>query len=183
MLDAGGIVGPAAAEDAPWHNPVYRLDVNKDTFTTPADALNLINRIHSGGLGDLPPPETNPPQFYYDTSGDNRLTLVDLARVINGILAPPQVLVSSLTPYTADVTPLVTVTASGTPAVADGTVVNLDVDLNDDGDFADAGELGHTQSTIYAGSSTFPITPALERTSEFYQVGLRARVTLTRTPR
>ncbi|MEX0978278.1 MAG: PhoPQ-activated protein PqaA family protein [Pirellulales bacterium] len=176
MLDAGGLIEPAAAEDTPWHNPLYRLDVNKDTFTTPTDALNLINRINSGGLGDLPPPPTNPPQFYYDTSGDNRLTLVDLARVINGILAPPAVEVSSLTPYTPDVTPLVTVTATGTPGVPDGTVVTLDVDLNDDGDFGDPGELGRTQSTTFAGSSTFAITPALERTGEFYQVNLRARV-------
>ncbi|MEX0979231.1 MAG: PhoPQ-activated protein PqaA family protein, partial [Pirellulales bacterium] len=71
---------------------------------------------------------------------------------------------------------IVTVSATGTPDVADGTTVILDVDLNNDGDFGDAGELGHTQSTMYGGKSDITITPALERTSELYTVGLRARV-------
>ena len=66
LLDAGSagepIVAPAA-EDAPWQNPVYRLDVNNDSFTTATDALNIINRFLTGGIGDLPDPDPNPPQF------------------------------------------------------------------------------------------------------------------------
>jgi PhoPQ-activated pathogenicity-related protein len=179
LLDAGA-AGQIAIEPAvvgsPWQNPNYRLDVNNDSSTTPIDALIIINRILAEGIGALPDPGPNPPQFYYDTSGDGRLTAVDLLGVINGILTPPQVVVSSLTPFTADVTPLVTVTATDAAGLPDGTIVNLDVDLNDDGDFSDPGELGHTQSTLFAGSSTFQITPALERTTELYKVNLRARV-------
>jgi PhoPQ-activated pathogenicity-related protein len=162
---------------APWQNPEFRFDVNNNSFTTPADALVLINRIRTTGGGEvLPAPGPNPPQYYYDTNGDNNLTPADLVGVVTAILSPPQVVVSSMTHYTPDVTPLVTVTAAGTPAIPDGTVLDLDVDLNHDGDFGDPGESGYTQSTFFAGSSTFQITPALERTDELYTVNLRARV-------
>ncbi len=179
LLDAGAagaITVEPAAEEAPWQNPVYRLDVNNDSSTRASDALAIINRILVEGIGDLPDPGPSPPEFFYDTNGDNRLTAVDLLGVINGLLTPPEVVVSSLTAFTVDVTPLVTVTATDASGLPDGTVVELDVDLNDDGDFSDPGELGHTQSTLFAGSSTFEITPALERTTEPYKVTLRARI-------
>ncbi|MEX0677865.1 MAG: PhoPQ-activated protein PqaA family protein [Pirellulales bacterium] len=179
LLDAGladEITLAPASVDAPWQNPVFPLDVNDDSLTSVRDAFTIVNRILGAGLGDLPDPGPGGPQYFYDTSGDNRLTAVDLIRVVNAILSPPTVHLTSLTPYTVDVTPLVTVTASGPTAVPDGAVVDLDVDLNNDGDFADPGEYSHTQSTLFDGSSTFQITPALARTTELYDVRLRARV-------
>jgi PhoPQ-activated pathogenicity-related protein len=79
-------------------------------------------------------------------------------------------------PYTIDVTPQVTVTANGPMALADGTVVELDVDRNGDFDFGDPGELAHTQSTLFGGAATFEVTPGLDRADARYSVNLRARV-------
>ena len=63
---------------------------------------------------------------------------------------------------TNDATPLITVTPTddGSGIVADGTIY-LDVDLNDDGDYADAGELGYTTQKLSGGTVTFPLAPAL----------------------
>jgi hypothetical protein len=64
--------------------------------------------------------------------------------------------------FTNDTTPSVTVTATDSGSgVPDGTAVNLDVDLNNDGDFADAGEAAYSTSTLSSGSATFDVSPAL----------------------
>ena len=73
---------------------------------------------------------------------------------------------------TPDPTPSVTVTATDVPPLADGTLVALDVDLNNDGDFLDPDEQGYTTSTLTSGSTTFDVSPAL--TDGTY--GMRARV-------
>ncbi len=90
----------------------------------------------------------------------------------------PTVTVATAAAFTDDVTPHVTVTASDPNGLADGTAVNLDVDLNNDDNFADAGEANRTQSTLYGGRSYFELTPALPATplSGPYLVQLRARV-------
>jgi PhoPQ-activated pathogenicity-related protein len=158
-----------------WTNPVYPLDVNNDSVTTPSDALAIINRLLSDGGGELPDPPPTPPRFFYDTSGNGNLTAGDALRVINALLAPPEIAVSSLTPFVVDLTPAVTVTTTATSAIADGTVLDLDVDLNGDGDFGDDFERGYTQSTFFANSSTFEINPGLTRTFGQYDINLRAR--------
>jgi len=173
VLDAA-----VASDEFPWHNGNYRLDVNNDGVTTVRDLAALINKINADDVGNLPVPPPVPVVNYYDTSGDNKLTATDVVRVINGLLMEPTVEVTSLTPFTIDVTPHVTVkvTAPSPTTVANGTVVTLDIDRNNDGDFTDPGELGHTQSTIYNGESTIQITPALPRTGEQYNVRIRARL-------
>ncbi|REK19301.1 MAG: hypothetical protein DWQ37_01530 [Planctomycetota bacterium] len=164
-------------DGTPWHNGVYRLDVNDDGRTSAADALAIINRILTEGGGELADPG-GPVKNYYDTNADNRLGASDLIAVVNGLLQPPEVEVTMLTDYTVDVTPIVTVNAvgQGSATIPDGTIVTLDVDLDGNGTFTGPGELNYTQSETFAGSSTFQITPALERRTEVYTVNLRARL-------
>ena len=165
---------PAAAT-SPWQNPLYRLDVNRDGKASPADALSIINRLLESGAGPLPDPG-GVPTAYYDTNGNNGVSSLDVLNVFNGLLNPPKVKVTSLTPFTIDVTPQVMINASSTVAIPDGTSLLLDVDLNNDGNFNGAGELGHSTSTLFNGSSTFDVTPALERKDVTYNVNLRARL-------
>jgi PhoPQ-activated pathogenicity-related protein len=179
ILDAAAIVAEPLAEDLPWQNPVYRLDVNNDSVTNASDLLTIVNRILTQGKNTtLPVPAPNPVPFYYDANGDKKATSSDLILVINAILQAPSVEVSTLTTFTVDVTPQVTVktTPHGTGALPDGTVVLLDVDLNNDGDFVDAGEFGHSQSTLYHGESTFSLSSPLARSENVYSVRLQARV-------
>ncbi|MBI3837507.1 MAG: hypothetical protein HY288_06200 [Planctomycetia bacterium] len=92
---------------------------------------------------------------------------------------PPTVSVATIASFTDDLTPHVTVTASDPLGLANGTQVSLDVDLNNDGDFADAGEMNRTVSTLYNGGSYFQLTPALPPTNPpdgSYLVQLRVRV-------
>jgi PhoPQ-activated pathogenicity-related protein len=181
ILDAAGgheVVAVPLAEEAPWRNPIYRWDVNNDSVVTQNDILLVINRILLEGTGELPTP-TEPVTTFYDTDGNNRVNTSDILGIINALLAPPaSVQTSTMATFTVDVTPQVTVTATpGTFGdLPNGTPVYLDVDLNNDGDFNDPGEFGRTESTLYNGKSTFSLTPALARSTELYQVNLRARV-------
>ena len=96
------------------------------------------------------------------------------------LTAAPAVGLTTLVTFGDDQTPHVTVTASSALALANGTAVVLDVDINNDGDFDDPGELGRTLSTLYQGGSYFELTPALPATNPIdgpYLVQLRARVT------
>jgi len=70
-----------------WQNPPRVMDVNNDTFTTPIDALLIINElnINSLNLGPdrrLPTTGVSPPP-YYDVNGDGFLTPNDSLIVIN----------------------------------------------------------------------------------------------------
>ncbi len=180
VLDAAGeVASPTASPETPWHNDVFRLDVTNDGVITTGDVLAIVNRILSPeGTGDLPVPPLTPVNLFYDTSGDNRLTTSDLLLVINGLLLRPDVELSMLATFTVDVTPQVTVktTAFGAGQLPDGTAVLLDVDLNNDGDFSDPGEFGHSESTLYQGQSVFALTAALPRSTEVYTVRMQARV-------
>lgn len=74
---------------------------------------------------------------------------------------------------TNDPTPDVTVQVSDPDGtIADGTVVNLDIDRNNDGDFNDFGETNAETATTLGGMATINIAPALP--DRIYQ--LRARV-------
>jgi hypothetical protein len=72
---------------------------------------------------------------------------------------------------TNDATPTVTVTAQD-DNVPSGTPLTLDVDLTDDGDFDDAGELNYRTATLVNGSAQFDVTPPLPAGTR----RLRARV-------
>ena len=114
-----------------------------------------------------------------------RAYAVDAAGNFNGLSAAlsitvdttaPSVSTTTLVTFTDDQTPHVTVTAAGLP---DYTDVRLDVDLNNDGDFADAGETNRTLASLYNGSAYFQLTPALPATDPLagpYLVQLRSRV-------
>jgi PhoPQ-activated pathogenicity-related protein len=86
----------------------------------------------------------------------------------------PTLTVSTMVPFTDDVTPHVTVTGVGVI----GTV-SLDVDVNNDSDFADAGETSRTTTSLIGGSSYFQLSPALPLTDPIgggaYVVQLRSR--------
>ena len=73
-----------------------------------------------------------------------------------------------------------TATASDAWGLPNGTQVSIDVDINNDGDFLDAGESDRTLTTLYNGSRYFEITPALpsvDQDENPYLVQIRARVT------
>ncbi len=92
----------------------------------------------------------------------------------------PVVTAATIASFTDDLTPHVTVTANAALPLDNGTQVVLDVDLNNDGDFADPGESGRTLSTLYNNKSWFELTPALNPTDLLtgpYLVQIRARVT------
>ncbi|MFO0882801.1 MAG: dockerin type I domain-containing protein [Pirellulales bacterium] len=79
--------------------PNAYLDVNNDGFIAPIDALILINFINlysgdarylvpqnllSGGFNLVPPPPPLPTgSFYYDPSGDNNISPIDVNLVVN----------------------------------------------------------------------------------------------------
>ena len=74
---------------------------------------------------------------------------------------------------TNDSSPAITVTATdGVSGVAERGTVSLDIDLNNDGDFDDAGEASYTSSILFGGTITFDISPELAQGN----YNLRARV-------
>lgn len=91
--DAGAISNSATVtitiNPAPplWQNPPRVMDVNNDTFTTPIDALLIINELNVNTLNlgpdrRLPTNGAAPPPFY-DVNGDGFLTPNDSLIVIN----------------------------------------------------------------------------------------------------
>jgi len=55
----------------------------------------------------------------------------------------------------------VTVSATDANSLPDGTIVRLDVDLNNDGSFTDPGEQNYTSAILVSGSATFSVSPAI----------------------
>src|SRR5262249_37891489 len=55
----------------------------------------------------------------------------------------------------------VTVSATDANSLPDGTIVRLDVDLNNNGSFNDAGEQNYTSAILTSGSATFTTSAAL----------------------
>ncbi len=122
-------------------------------FTLPllADGLHDIKAVADNGVSTAPSP----------------ILTIDVRTVA------PTISLSSVVPFTDDVTPHLTVNSSV------GGLVRLDVDINNDGDFADAGELARTTTSTFNGSAFFQLTPALplNMLGSDYVVQLRARVT------
>ena len=175
LLDAGlaNAVATPAAAGSPWQNPTLPLDVNGDGKVTPLDALDVINQLLNTGTGPL---TGTPNGFFYDTNGDGKLSPLDALRVINAIEDPPQVTIGALTSFTPDVTPQVTVNASGGAGVLNGSQVMVDVDLNNNGTYTDPGESNRTLASLVNGAATFDLTPALPNsTNGPYTVHIRAR--------
>ncbi len=67
-----------------FHNPALPGDVNNSGYVSPHDALILINYINTVG-SQLPPAPLPPeqPRYFYDVTGDNRVTPLDVLTVIN----------------------------------------------------------------------------------------------------
>jgi hypothetical protein len=77
--NAGGIDSLAK----PWHNKELVHDVNAEGHVTPRDILILINEIDARGVRDLHASVHQEPRFFFDVSGDNRLTARDVLQVTN----------------------------------------------------------------------------------------------------
>ena len=98
--------------------------------------------------------------------------------VIRELLSPPTATLSTMVPFTIDRTPIVTVSTSSAAALPNGTPVQIDVDLNNDGDFTDATETSYSQTSLFNGAAALTIEPALPDASlNSYTVRLRARFT------
>ncbi len=77
-------VGTVSSAAPPWRNPFNLFDVNDDGFTSPIDALRVINELNAHGSYVLSPPtggSTPPP--YYDVTGDGYLSPMDALWIIN----------------------------------------------------------------------------------------------------
>ena len=164
---------------SPWQNPTLPYDVNNNGSVTTSDALAVISRLLSVGRGPLPTPDAeHPVNAYYDTNGDGYLSTNDALRVISAILHPPAVTLATSSPLSIDLTPQLTVTATGGSGVPANATVHVDVDLNDDGDYADPGETDYMQATMSGGKAIFDLAPALapDGPDGTYTVKLRAHV-------
>jgi PhoPQ-activated pathogenicity-related protein len=176
-LSVSPAAAPAAAE-TPWHNDTYRLDVNNDAIVTTSDIIAIVNRILTQETSVLPVPAPDPVKLFYDVTGDNKVTNNDLLLVINGLLSAPDIKITTLAPFTPDLTPEITVTATanGSATMPNGALVELDLDLNGDSDFDDPGERAQTTSTLYNGQARFNLNHGLPATPELYQARMQARV-------
>jgi hypothetical protein len=80
------LVDAAMTEQTPWQNHRDRYDVNDDGFVVPRDVLIMINEINANGPLELPPPTgTSLEAPFWDCSGDNFFSPVDILQVINFI--------------------------------------------------------------------------------------------------
>ncbi len=179
LLSAAGVLQPGALV-SPWQNPRLTMDVNNDGITNDDDVLDVVDRLIAVGSGPLPTNvDQQTPHDYYDTNGDTILSPIDALRIIHRLLTPPVVSLDTLVPFTVDLTPRVSVTATSPASLPDGTQVKVDIDFNGDGNFTDPGESGSSLTSLFGGSSTFDITPGFapdDPNVGAYQVNLRARV-------
>ncbi len=165
LLDAGAVVNP-------WHNQALPLDVNGDGMISPSDALAVVTELTTVGAGPLPMNPSSPPTGFYDTSGDGVLSPVDALEIITALESDaPIVTLTTTSPITPDLTPQVTVTAPGVP---DGTPIEVDVDLQNNGTFTP----NYAHATLFNGAATFDLSPALppSPSGSSYQVNLRAHL-------
>ncbi len=174
LLDAGSVVPEVAT---PWHNAARPLDVNNDGKFSTLDALAVIDRMLTMGTGPLPA-DPQEPHDYYDTNGDNILSATDALWVINELLAPPSVTLTSLVPFSIDRTPQLTVTAYSNVGLPPNAQASIDVDLNGDGDFTDPGEADYMTVPLSNGAATFDLAPALPPSGPDgpYTINVQARI-------
>ena len=72
-----------------WRNPFNGADVNRDSVVNKLDALLILSAIASGEIFDFTIcPNGQIPTLAYDVLGDNVLTILDAAAVVNTINAP-----------------------------------------------------------------------------------------------
>lgn len=161
-----------------------RVDVVAETGSTVrlyVDNVLVDTQVGAPGLQFTLAPISEGPHSLKVTSEDAAGNLAESGTLVIQIsTVAPVVAASTIASYTDDLTPHVTVTAAGPVVLTNGTQVVLDVDLNNDGDFDDAGELGRTLSTLFNNKSVFQLTPALDPTDPVdgaYLVQVRARVT------
>lgn len=80
------LIDAAMTEQTPWQNHRDRYDVNDDGFVVPRDVLIMINEINANGPLELQPPTgTSLEAPFWDCSGDNFFSPVDILQVINFI--------------------------------------------------------------------------------------------------
>jgi PhoPQ-activated pathogenicity-related protein len=121
--------------------------------------------------------------YDFDRSGVVNATDAITARNNSGTLtkvnlaAPISIELTSVVPFTIDLTPQLRATTSSTAIMPNFTVLSLDVDLNNDGDFGDPGEVNYTSAMYYQGVSTFYVTPGLPAVPTNYDIKLRIRAT------
>ncbi len=163
---------------APWQNAALPLDVDQSGSVVPLDALIVVNELLLTGPRHLTPLVEGRPTNYIDTNGDGMLSSLDALTVINRLLTPPEVTLTTLTPFSLDLTPRVTISASGPAAIPDGTAVVVDVDLNNNGSFADPGESNRTVESLFQGAADFALNPALptDPAAGPYTIQMRAHV-------
>jgi RHS repeat-associated protein len=65
-----------------WRNPVDSIDVDNDGFTSPLDALVVINYINENGSKSLATMR-DPSKPYFDVDGDRSVSPLDVLSVIN----------------------------------------------------------------------------------------------------
>jgi hypothetical protein len=82
-----GNFDPPISGKIDWTNPLHHLDVNRDTFVSPLDALLVINRLGQG----LPNLAEEAEPMYYDVNGDSGLSPLDALLVINDLNGPTEV--------------------------------------------------------------------------------------------
>ncbi|HJZ94793.1 MAG TPA: SBBP repeat-containing protein [Gemmataceae bacterium] len=109
--------------------------------------------------------------FYARATGGGETSDVSDPYRITIDLSPP-VVTLTLPTSTFDTTPVAEVTATDNIALLEPATANLDVDLNNDGDFLDTGEAGYTSGTLTNGFGLIEIAPALALGT----VRVRARV-------
>lgn len=119
--------------------------------------------------------------------GDHEVyaSIIDAAGNVGGEGAPLQFRVSTVAPlvelvtqpYTPDLTPHVRVALVTDAGSAANAPFAIDVDLNNDGDYDDAGELNYTQAQLNNGLQEIGLARALPSAqSAGYVVAMRARV-------
>ncbi|REK19312.1 MAG: hypothetical protein DWQ37_01595 [Planctomycetota bacterium] len=202
--DRIGLVWPDGAIANRWLRVIFEGNdatggFNTNTGLSESDEFFFGNRIGDDGSGsptvfitsatDEIAARANPGfgvgvnnPWDYDRSGVVNAVDQIVARNNGGVLTKinladaPALELTSLVPFTIDLTPQLTVTAESSATLPDGTVVSIDVDLNNDGDYADLGETNYTQSTLFASASTFSLDHDLPANPTQYDITLRARV-------
>jgi hypothetical protein len=142
--------------------------------TANASATITLSRSDVGVLGTTTSDGSG--NFTYDYTGT---TLADgvyaftATGTVSGVTSPPSVeklitvdltaptVALTVAPTTFDTAPEVRVTSSDLVGLPANATVTLDVDLNNDGDFLDAGESGYATSHLSNGFADFQVSPAL----------------------
>ena len=75
LVVAPRIAPQVGLPQTPWQNPFNRLDVSRDTYVSPVDALHVINDLNQNGSRPLRPSLS--PEGFVDTNGDSFVAPID----------------------------------------------------------------------------------------------------------